>query len=179
MNAKMGMDLSGKGGYFRFSIHRWRAALGLAHEHGWEPAGTKPPEFTVYAPDGVTVDEVRTRVERQRYADWDGDYFYNDGRLVTDEDARNIADALERALDLVPEEGNFAKPLLTATQWQALVHGELSDEEISEALDRYVKHQAECPPQIPPQTPAYYFAGQKDYLREFITFCRAGGFSIG
>jgi hypothetical protein len=157
----MGMDLSGKGGYFRFSIHRWRAALGLAHEHGWEPAGTKPPEFTVYAPDGVTVDEVRTRVERQRYADWDGDYFYNDGRLVTDEDARNIADALERALDLVPEEGGFAKPLLTAAQWQALARDELLDEEVSEARDRYVKHRAERPPQIPLQPPPGTLPGRK------------------
>jgi hypothetical protein len=34
MNAIMGMDLSGKGGYFRFSNHAWCAALELAHEHG-------------------------------------------------------------------------------------------------------------------------------------------------
>jgi hypothetical protein len=179
MDAIMGMDLSGKGGYFRFSNDAWYAALELAHEHGWEPAGTKPPEIAVYAPDGTTVDEEVPRVERQAYEDWDGDYFYNDDRLVTDEDARNIADALERALDLVPEEGGFAKPVLTAAQWQALARGELSDEEISEALDRYIKHRAERPPQIPPQTPACYFAGQKDYLREFITFCRAGAFAIG
>ena len=71
----MGMDLSGKGRYFCFSQGTWRAVLGLAWEHGWEPAGTKPPEFTVYAPDGVTVDEVATRAERQRYANWDGGYF--------------------------------------------------------------------------------------------------------
>jgi hypothetical protein len=82
-------------------------------------------------------------------------------------------------LDLVPDEGGCAKPVLTAAQWQALMHGELSDEEIREALDRYVKYQAERPPQIPPQTPTFYFAGEKDYLREFITFCRAGAFAIG
>jgi len=82
-------------------------------------------------------------------------------------------------LDLVPEEGGFAKPLLTGARWQALAHGELSDEEISEAIDRYIKHRAERPPQISSQTPAYYFAGKKDYLREFIMYCRTGGFSIG
>jgi hypothetical protein len=179
MNAIMGMNLSGEGRYFRFSPDAWRAALELAHEHGWEPAGTEPPKITAYAPDGTAVDEEATRVERLAYGDWYGDYYYTDGRLVTDEDARNIADALERALDLVPEEGGFAKPVLTAAQWQALMYGELSDEEIREAMDRYVKHRAECPPQIPPQTPACYFAGQKDYLREFITFCRAGAFAIG
>src|SRR3712207_9235910 len=86
----MGRDLSGEGGYFRFSIHGWCAALELAHEHGWEPAGTEPPEFTVYAPDGVTVDEVRTRAERQRYANWDGGYFTNEYQVVSDEDAANI-----------------------------------------------------------------------------------------
>jgi hypothetical protein len=175
----MGMGLSGKGGYFRFSNYAWRAALELAHEHGWEPTGTEVPEITVYAPDDTTIDEEATWVERQAYGDWEGDYFYTDGRLVTDADAANIADALERALDYVPEEGGFAKPVLTAAQWQALMHGELSDEEIMEAMDRYVKHRAECPPQIPPHTPAFYFAGEKDYLREFITFCRAGAFAIG
>jgi hypothetical protein len=55
MNTNMGMDLSGKGGYFRFSNHRWRAALELAHEQGWEPDGTEPPEMTVYAPDVVST----------------------------------------------------------------------------------------------------------------------------
>jgi hypothetical protein len=71
----MGMHLSGKGGYFRFSRAAWRAALKLAHDHGWEPADTEPPEVTVYAPDGVTVVEIATRAEGQCYANWDGGYF--------------------------------------------------------------------------------------------------------
>src|SRR3712207_1980604 len=145
MDAIMGMDLSGEGGYFRFSNYAWYAALKLAHEHGWEPAGTKPPEFTVYALDGVSVDEVATRANRQRYyANWDGDYVTYQ-QVVSDEDAANIADALERALEDVPEEGNFAKPVLTAAQYQALARNELSDEEISEAIDWYIKHRAERP----------------------------------
>jgi hypothetical protein len=84
----------------------------------------------------------------------------------------------KRALDYVPEEGDFAEPLLTPAQWQALGRGELSEEELSEALARYMEHRTERPSQIPPQTPAWYFAGQKDWLGEFITFCRAGSFSI-
>ena len=97
----MGMDLSGKGGYFRSSYRAWGTALKLAWEHGWEPAGTKPPEWTAYTPDGV-VDEEATRAERQRYANWDGLYCSNNRQVICDEDAANIADALERALDDVP-----------------------------------------------------------------------------
>jgi len=88
------MDLTGEGGYFRFSHGTWRAVLELAREHGWEPAGTKPPEGTVYAVGGGTVDEEATRAARQHYADWDGGYFWNEYQVVSDEDAANIADAL-------------------------------------------------------------------------------------
>jgi hypothetical protein len=102
MNENMGMILIGEGGSFRFSHRGWGTVLELAWEHGWEPAGTKPPEWTVYAPDGVTVDEVATRAERQRYANWDGIYVANNHQVVSDEDAANIVDALERALDDVP-----------------------------------------------------------------------------
>jgi hypothetical protein len=178
MNANMGMDLSGKGGDFRFSHQNWRAILELAHEYGWEPAGTKPPEFIVYAPDGVTVDEVATRSWRQRYANWDGGYFSNDYQVVCDEDAANIADALERALDDVPDEGGGGH-VLTPAQYQAAQRDELSQEDLDKATEQFMERRAASPPQIPPQTPAWYFAGEKDYLREFITFCRAGEFAIG
>jgi hypothetical protein len=178
MNTIMGMDLSGKGGYFRFSNYAWRAALELAHEHGWQPAGTQLPNITVYAPDGVTIDEVATRAERPRHANWDGGYFWNECQVVSDEDAANIADALERALDDVPDEGG-GYHLLTPAQYQAAQRDELSQEDLDKAIEQFMEGQAASPPQIPPQTPACYFAGNKDYLREFITFCRAGAFSIG
>jgi hypothetical protein len=174
----MGMNLSGKGGYFRFSFHGWRAAQELAHEHGWEPAGTEPPEFKVYAPDGVTVDEVATQAYRQHYFDWGGGYFTHNHQVVSDEDAANIADALERALDDVPDEGGGGH-LLTPAQHQAAQRDELWQEELDKAIEQFMERQAASPPQIPPQTPAWYFAGDKDYLREFIAFCRAGAFFIG
>jgi len=178
MNSKMGMDLSGKGGYFRFSNYAWHAALELAHEYGWEPAGTEAPEVTVYAPDGVIVDEVGTRTERQRYTNWGGGYFTNEYQVVSDEDAANIADALERALDDVPDEGG-GDHLLTPAQHQAAHRGELSQEKFDKALEQFIERRVASPPLIPPQTPAWYFAGEKDHLREFITFCRAGEFAIG
>jgi hypothetical protein len=104
--------------------------LELAREHGWEPAGTKPPEWTVYAPDGVSVDELRTRVERQRYANWGGGYFWNNYQVVCDEDAANIADALERALDDVPNEGAEGAFLIAAAQYQAAQRDELWQEDL-------------------------------------------------
>ena len=43
----MGMDLDGKGGYFRFSNVSWRKVLELAYEYGWKPAGTDPGQWVV------------------------------------------------------------------------------------------------------------------------------------
>jgi hypothetical protein len=180
----MGMDLSGEGGHFRFSQDAWGAALELAREHGWEPAATEPPEeFVVYAPDGVTVHEEATQQERKAWEGWDGSYLYNSRQVVTDEDAANIAASLERALEDIPEEGGATDKLLTPEQYQRMHRSELPHEEFDEALEGFVERQRERKrggiTQIRPQTPANYFAGQKDWLREFITFCRAGGFSVG
>ena len=132
----------------------------------------------MYAPDSVAVDEVATRAERQRYANWDGGYFTNDYQVVSDEDAANIADALERALDDVPDEGGGGH-VLTPAQYHAAQRDELSREDLDKAIEQFMERRAASPPQIPPQTPACYFAGDKDYLREFITVCRAGAFVIG
>jgi hypothetical protein len=53
-----------------------KTGLGL---DDWKPAGTK-------APRGVKA------------AKWDGTYVTNDGQVVLAEDAANLADALERAM---------------------------------------------------------------------------------
>ncbi len=109
---------------------------------------------------------------------WSWRYFTNDHQVVSDGNAANIADALERALDDVPDEGGGGHHL-TPAQHQATQRGELSQEELNKAIEQFMERRAASPPQIPPQTPAQYFAREKDYLREFITFCRTGGFSIG
>jgi hypothetical protein len=102
---------------------------------GWQPAGTLPPE------DG---------------GEWDGGYFSNDGQRVADEDARSLADTLERALPDVP------------------AHDVLGDKAISLPAfpgERFVNAQT-------PVTPFEWFGGQKDVLQDFIAFCREGGFVI-
>jgi len=81
----MGMDLSGAGGYFRWTISGWHKVLELAEAHGWEPTGTGPPRGTLAA-------------------DWVGTYYSNDGQLFYARDAKKLADALEVALrEMSPE----------------------------------------------------------------------------
>lgn len=84
--------------------------------------------------------------------EWGGNYWSNDGQEVTDADAAAIADAIERALPDVPDH-------------DALAHKRNPDGK-----------------SIPFGTPvnAYeLFSGErKKQLREFIEFCRRGGFRI-
>ena len=78
----MGVDLNFKQGYMSFQRHYWRALLNLAWMHGWKAKGTAAP---------VDFD-----------GEWNGDYFSNDGQLVTVDDARNLGHALELSLPDIP-----------------------------------------------------------------------------
>lgn len=62
----------------RFNLFAWQCCLGTAFYFGWEPAGTDAAEDFP--------------------GEWDGDYFTNDRRGVTNEDARALAAALRRAI---------------------------------------------------------------------------------
>jgi hypothetical protein len=125
----MGTDFSGKGGYFSVNNATWREVLVLAHEHGWEPAGTEMPKSILYNEDG-SIRAGHTRACWEAAKNWESmDYFSNVSQWVTDEDASIVADALERALEAEP-----------------------GDEELG--------------------------SRSTDYVREFITFCRAGTFCI-
>jgi hypothetical protein len=152
----MGMDLSGKDGDFHFNNTTWRMVLTLAIDHGWKPAGTEPPEPTFFREDG-TVDEEMTEAYRQAYEDWNAaNYYTNDFQLVTDEDAANIADALERALSHVPDEETIAMKAATTSSGGV-------------PFD-VLKH----------LTPLDWCSGVdgKARIREFIDFCRTGAFCI-
>jgi hypothetical protein len=127
------MDLSGKGGEMSFNNGTWGHLLKLATMNGWEPAGT-----------------------RKRSREWDGNYWTNDGQRVTDDDARNLADALEEALPDVPD------------------HDALEGKKVRIGnTDEYA-----IPADVP-TTPFEWFSGKaKQRLRDFIVFCRKGGFRI-
>ncbi len=82
----MGMDLDGAGGYFRWTCSGWQWVTELAMEFGWVPSRTGPP---------------RGRLA----AEWDGTglYWSNDGQRFYARDAAAFAEALERALVVIPE----------------------------------------------------------------------------
>lgn len=86
----MGYDLRSKAGPFKAGIDTFPAMLRLAMHNGWQPAGT-----------------MIIREDEQDYTGFDvtssGDYLSNSGQVVNAVDAASIADAIERALDDIPD----------------------------------------------------------------------------
>ena len=77
----MGMDLSGRGGYFRWTTSSWFDLLEIAIDFDWEPLGTGPPRGTLKA-------------------DWEhGSYVVNQGQLFYARDALAFANCLEQAVE--------------------------------------------------------------------------------
>jgi hypothetical protein len=153
----MGMyiHLSGTGGKFDFSSLSWEMMLNLASEYGWEPAGTEP------APIYDARMEYSDGLEFSEPVGWGVDCYTEDYQRVTDEDAANIADALERALVDIPD-FNTARKVAYFRQLDDLQTGfeGLQEESIEEWL-----------------TPVDFFSGKpKQVVRAFIEYCRAGGF---
>ena len=86
----MGYDFrNGQGHYFRANLGGWDHLMEAALAFEWKPAGTSPPEFDEGGP--VPCDDTCE-------ARWEGGYFGNDYQRVTEEDARELAAALRRAI---------------------------------------------------------------------------------
>jgi hypothetical protein len=83
----MGFDLvsTETGKTFMANLSGWQGLLELAHRYGWTPAGT------------ILEDE-----DGSLRSEWSGTYYSNDYQLVTEYDARQFADAIERALPDIP-----------------------------------------------------------------------------
>jgi hypothetical protein len=137
----MAMDLFSEiEGWFRFDVSEWKRLLELARGHGWEPMGTESPDLE---PDFSPR------------KDWDGSYFSNDYQTVTAEDARNLADALERAIADLPN--RHAKDAEEKSS-----KGAPEATGVSASPNQWLSDQAE-----------------RKRIREFIRYCRAGEFVIG
>lgn len=109
----MGMDLSGAGGYFRWSAGGWSQILNLGLQHGWEPTGTGPPRG-------------------MRKADCEGIYHGNDGQLFYARDARKLADSLEQALAEMSAGKPLKKKRIDQADW-------LSSPETTKHIRQFIK----------------------------------------
>jgi len=139
----------------KFSRQSWAKALELAQLYGWHPLGTiQPPHLDFH----------------KLNAEWDGRYLTNDGQIVKAEDALFLAIALEKSLDNIPDknvETNWNLKLWfedDLPEWLSPEEKEFIEEELQDGLlDIMGVH------------PFKYFAGyEKQYLKGFIKFCRAG-----
>ena len=159
-------DLSEDDKYFRWNIWGWSPILMLAARYGWEPEGTIIPRLSEEEAKKHNVsDEDRDR-HNEECDDWEGDYFGNNGQLVTEEDALNMAKALEDSLDDIPDQ-----PIP--------VPGQKDDGMISLTDAANTKHRNSMAAGNLPSL-ILNFSGKenKDYIRQFITFLRLGGYSI-
>jgi hypothetical protein len=93
--------------------------------------------------------------ELESEEDWCGTYYTNDGQLVNSDDALALADTLELAVNDIPDATALGNPN--------------SSEQIGTNEDEF----------DPEADLLSKFSGEeKPYLKEFITFCREGGFNI-
>ena len=143
----------------KFSREFLDKALALARLYGWRPMGTHPPV-------GLKLYLLN--------AEWDGAYLTNDGQVVSAEDARSLACALEKSLDDIPDDG-------MTMDWNPRLWLEddlpewLSPDEKDLIEDGLDEHSPDCAKLHPFQ----FFAGdEKRHLIHFIRFCRLGSFIV-
>jgi hypothetical protein len=150
------MGLKGAGGDCHFDLAGWYFALELGHWYGWEPEGTTPQEEDVTEAGGYP----------EPFA-WYGGYVDNAGRRVSAADARAWADALESALDDIPDhDARALKP--QAYPMPAAVARLLRDMPGDGLPD---------PGQF--VNALEWFSGtRKQELRDFVAYCRRGGFAV-
>lgn len=95
----MGVDLSSlyKKNCWHFSWGGWTEVLKVAFENGWKPRGTEAPSWVEGdgTPTQLWVDSE----------EWSGSYFSNMGQYVTAEDTKNLSEALEWAMNDMPDCG--------------------------------------------------------------------------
>jgi hypothetical protein len=179
------MELIGKQGEELFNNQSWKMLLDLALRYGWKPAGAQEPdeeddlneeeafdeeeclelcgqplEQSELDPDNPLAQVIKQVVQPVLLHSDDpviDSYFRNAGFRVTTEDARALANALERSLPDVPNHEAAAHktvelPGLPGERFVTL----------ATPIDSFE-----------------WFNGQnKGYLLDFIAFCRQGEFKI-
>ena len=144
----MGMILQGAGGDIWVNVFEWGQILRLAQLYGWVPAGT-------------ILDDPNEN--------WNGGYQTNDWQHVTVDDARNLANALSRALCDLPADDKLRSvsvPVELPSEFHNLPANPIVDCVELEDIERL--------------TPRDWFGGDdgRQSVQKYIDFCRAGGFVI-
>ena len=145
----MGYFLASKNKNFSCKLITFHKVLNFAYLFWWHPSGTKPP---TYDHDGYVVIDN---------SDWDGDYFGNSFQTVTEEDAKEIAVSLQKALQYIPD------------TYEEETLGELVDEDWFPGREEFNQMVEEEKDQF-----LSTFIGLDDYLEKFIDFCEDRGFLI-
>ena len=138
----MGYDLRNKqGDYFGANIDAWDHLAEAALAFDWKPAGTLHPT------DNELSGEPLERFE----ARWIGGYLSNDYQRVTDEDARELAAALRRAIAAAEKIKADEAAKVEFIGWHRL-----------SARAKYAAKNLNV-----------------RFVREFAEYCEKGGFRIG
>ncbi len=149
----MGMALGrDKGGGMDVTYATWTDMLELAERYGWQPTRTGPPRG-------------------MKKADWCGSYYTSDGQRFYARDAQALADALDRFLAGEPP---VRKPSSkSADPHRAALRGFISG----------LSQQLGVPLNVPGGNAGAdsWMATQegRDFIREFVAFCRGGSFWMG
>ena len=152
--------------YFRWNIFGWPPVLSLATMYGWEPEGTSIPRLSDEMAREHNLSKEEVRRHNEMVDDWAGEYYGNDGQIVSAQDAANMANAIEASLDDIPD---FEIP----------IPGVGEDGMVSVDNVNYKKHRdALQAGSRAAYAVNYSGAKNKKYLRDFIKFLRLGEFSI-
>jgi hypothetical protein len=147
----MGMAL-GRGRHDNFDVPyaAWADILELAERYGWRPTRTGPPRG-------------------RKVAEWCGSYYSSDGQRFYARDAAALADALERFLAGEPpvtESVSVANP----------------DRDRLRGFVSRLSRRLGVAPNVTGGLPAEGWMADdegRQYLREFVGFCRRGSFRMG
>lgn len=153
----MGIDLSGKGGYVRWSFRSWSEVLALAEEFNWLPRGTQISVSYLrrlryrLRNEGKAPEQVERAIRAARKSHH-GRYDSNDSQIVTARDAKELAWALNTALSAIED-------LYTPSGVRTAVRCDFTP-----ALLKFLR--------------SWCGDDDREYLRAFIAFCNAGRFEI-
>ena len=117
--------------------------------------------------------------------EWDGNYWHNSDQIVTDDDARELAAALTRALEELPADNLLSAYEVTIPFFEVgpepdektlgilkalpslfIKDGMLTGVGLTEGVADLAK-------------PSHYWSGKAERIRGLITFFEAGSFMIG